>query len=267
MTYISKTVSCKSIIAKVFRTLRPVDSDWVNSAIEDMGWAIQAIGYHTNFVDKETAANDPVEIVGHRALIPCDIERIKYVKRYILDTETINILNPDGTTPQNIVDINNDCSNLKTIRLRLGSDDTGYALSVDNYRTTKIQPGDVNYYQINGNYIVTGFETGKIQIGYKGFNIDEGGLPLIVDAFHYKEAVFWYIVKNMLLRGYRNPELTYALADANFKLEVVQAQNEVKMPSIDGLERFAAGWLRYSQGREFYKNFFMNMEQPELTSL
>lgn len=259
MTYITKTVSSSSIIAKVYRTLRPSDSSWIVGAIEDIGWAIQAIGYHTGFVDKTTQHDERLLVKGHRVKIPCVAERIKMVEIFLDSMKSKTVyLNADGTVRKMPEE---EYNKRKTTRLHLGADLSGYGLSAESPRTTHTSPS-TPYYQLNGDYIITSYEECELKLHYKAFNVDDEGLPLIIDDFDYKTCVYWYVIKEALLSGdYANASVNYKTAFEMFEMYLPRAQNAGKMPSIDGMARFAAGWTRMNLGHAVDNEYFMGMEQ------
>lgn len=267
MAYINKTVSCYAILAKI-AALKPSTSDWMAKTMEDIGWAIQGIGYHCNFIDKQTNYRELLEVKGHRVIIPCEVERIYAVEYFSKTavTDSLNLLNPDGTnrelTEQEIKQY------FRGSRLRLGSDISLAGLSDTNPRTTVIQPNG-DYYIINGDYIVTSFESGfYLKLYYKAFATDKDGLPLIIDDHDYKEAVYWYCLSQLILQGSINlPNIDFKFAHEMWDSKRPLAANNVKMPSIDGMEKFKNGWLRYTSSINNYSNFNMHGEQPEYLDL
>jgi hypothetical protein len=181
-----------------------------------------------------------------------------------------SILNPDGTTPfPQTTDEDNIC-NFKGVRLRLGSDSTMSAVDDRSPRTTHISPAD-GYYTIDGDYIKTSFETGRIKIHGPGFPTDKDGLPKIIDDFDYKTAVEWYVIQAMLLKGYKHPELTWkeawrmwdGIPEQGLPGYRHKAENAPKMQSLDGAERFRNSWNRFATGVQLGQDFYMHMEQPE----
>lgn len=263
MAYINKTVSCKAIIAKIQRTFRPTGSTWINEAIEDIGWAIQGIGYHAGFEKKQT---EPpyLQVKNNRAKIPCDVERIIAIEQLLPDAYSEgNTLNPDGTTPSPNLVYNSNCI-YSGVKMILGSDQSGYGIGSDNPRTTAIQPG-APYYNLNTDFVITSFEEGLIKLHYIGFALDKDGMPRILDDFDYKTAVEWYLVSNMILKGYKHPELDYKSAFQMWEMYRLRAENAPKVPSIDGAERFRNTWTRFALGNEWAGDFFMNLEQPTYT--
>lgn len=257
MAYVNNFTSSKEIIAKIARTFKPNGSSWITEAIEDMGWAIQAIGYHAGFEKKSTSA--PYLSVQHnRVKIPCDVERIIAVEMLTPSNRHDNRLNPDGSTPYPLSQYDDTCSYTGT-RLPLGSDLTGYGLSQDNPRTTEVTPGSP-YYNLNSDYVVTSFSEGLIKLHYIGFALDKDGLPRILNDADYKMALEWYCFANMILKGYKHPELSYKDAWNMWDMYRLRAENAPKGYSLDGADRFKAGWGRVSTGVT-NQEFFMNFEQ------
>lgn len=257
MAYVNNFTSSKEIIAKIARTFKPNGSSWVSEAIEDMGWAIQAIGYHAGF-EKKSTEPPYISIQHNRGKIPCDVERIIAVEYLSPDYNSDNILNPDGTTPYPLSQYNSNCQ-YKGVRLPLGSDLTGYSLSQDNPRTSHVQPG-ADYYNLNSDYIVTSFSEGLVRLHYIGFALDKDGLPKILNDADYKMALEWYCIANMILKGYKHPELSFDKAWQFWDMYRLRAENAPKGLSLDGADRFKAGWGRVTTGVT-NTEFFMNFEQ------
>lgn len=259
MASIEKKVSSAAILAKINR-LKPGDSNWQADAMENIGDAIQAIGYHCGFEEKATPYNVPVEVVGHRAELPCDYERVLFVEELLASPTSTNAMDAEGN---NITTDETDTC-LKGYWLPRGTDRGLKSLAhKDAKRTIAVTP-TTNYYNLQGDWIVTGFETCKIRIHYMGYPVDSEGLPLIVDDFDYKTCVYWYVISNMILAGYKFNELNWQIANAQFEKYLPKAQNSVKMLTLDQMEAFANMWLRYTGRRNQMDNFGVNYEQREL---
>lgn len=263
MGYTGKMTSCKRVLAAIERTFKPSGSSWINEAIEDIGWAIPAIGYHIGFQKKQTAY--PYLTVAHnRTKIPCDVERIIAVEMLVPTSSQSNVLNPDGTTPEPS-DEETCITSYRGVRLPLGSDLTGYGLAEDNLRTTQITPGSY-YYNLNADYVVTSFTDGLIKLHYIGYALDKDQMPMIVDDPDYIKALEWYCFSNMLLKGYKHVEVGYKDAFAMWEMYRLRAENAGKMQSLDGADRFRATFVRVNNGVHITNEFFMGMEQTEYIS-
>jgi hypothetical protein len=259
MGYIEKKVSSRSILAKIARVIKPSDSAWQADAIEEIGWAMQAIGYHCGFEQRATPANKPIEVKSHRAMVPCEADRVLWVEELIKQDSSANLLDANG---KNIYTTDTgEC--YKGYRLPLGTDETLKSLAQENAKRTIAVTPTSNYYNLQGDYIVTGFQECVIRIHYVGFPVDEEGLPLILDDFDYKNCIFWYVLSQMILSGYPVHDMNFGLADAKFTQFLPKAQNAPKIPSVDGMEAFANMWLRYSGRRKQHQNFAINFEQQE----
>lgn len=259
MASIEKKVSSAAILAKINR-LKPGDSNWQADAMESIGDAIQAIGYHCGFEQKATPYNVPVEVVGHRAELPCDYERILFIEELLESPTSHNAMDAYGNT----IETTESDTCLKGYYLPEGTDRGAKSLAQKNaVKTIAVTPTS-NYYNLQGDWIVTGFEECKIRIHYIGFAVDSEGLPLIIDEFNYKRCVFWCVVADLILAGYKFNEIDWKTANSQFEYYLPKAQNAVKELSIDQMESFANMWLRYTGRRKQMDNFKINYEQREL---
>jgi hypothetical protein len=109
--------------------------------------------------------------------------------------------------------------------------------------TTSNPDGD--YYTLVPNYIQTSFETGTITLIYDGWDTDEEGYPNIPDTPYYTSAIQWYIIRQMMLGGYKHPvaDFTFQYVDAKWEQACLRAQNDGLMPSEDKVRRFNEMWV------------------------
>jgi hypothetical protein len=258
MAYTGKLVSSKTIIAKIARTFKPSGSSWISEAVEDLGWAIPAIGYHGGFENAQSAP--PYLTVAHnRAKIPCCVERIIAVEMLVRSNSVTNVLNPDGSTP---TPTQEEGCTYKGIKLPLGGDITGMSIGKDNGRTTDVTPNG-HYYNLNADYVITSFTDGLIRLHYIGFAVDSDSFPKIVDDADYKMALEWYLFAQMLLKGYKHPEIGFKQAFELWEMYRLRAENAIKVPSLDSAEKFQNSWTRFASGTQFAGDFFINSEQPQ----
>ena len=113
-------------------------------------------------------------------------------------------------------------------------------------------------YIINCNNIQTSFSDGHICLSYKAFATDDECYPMIPDDISYREAMFWYITKMLLLRGdqLRNTKLTYEFADFKWKQYCTQARNAANYPDMDRYQNFMDQWVRLVPNMNRDLNFF-----------
>jgi hypothetical protein len=101
-------------------------------------------------------------------------------------------------------------------------------------------------YLVENDYIKTSFSEGTICLSYKALPTDSDCYPLVPDDISYKEAMFWYIFKKMILGGYDASALgmNYMVADQQWKYYCTQARNAAVYPDIDRMENFMNQWVR-----------------------
>ena len=102
------------------------------------------------------------------------------------------------------------------------------------------------YYVENG-MVKTSFKSGKICLSYTALPTDSDCYPLVPDDISYKEAMFWYIYKKMLLGATFDSSkngIDYGFADQQWKYYCTQARNAAVFPDIDRMESFMNQWVR-----------------------
>lgn len=119
------------------------------------------------------------------------------------------------------------------------------------------------YYAEEG-YIKTSFETGKVCISYMAFPTDADCYPLVPDDISYKEAMFWYIFKKMLLRGMQAKNgFDYMTANQQWQYYCTQARNAAVYPDIDRYESFMNQWVRLIPDINRHSEGFENLNTRE----
>ena len=108
---------------------------------------------------------------------------------------------------------------------------------------------NVNYedtYIVDNDYIKTSFASGKICLSYMAFPTDAECYPLVPDDISFKEAMFWYIYKKLLLSSpkFKDNGINYQFADQQWKYYCTQARNAANYPDIDKYESFMNQWVR-----------------------
>jgi hypothetical protein len=120
-------------------------------------------------------------------------------------------------------------------------------------------------YIVDGSYIKTSFNSGTICLSYTAFPTDEDCYPLVPDDISFKEAMFWYIFKQMLLGGYDKPtnKIDYAFADQKWQQYCTQARNSATFPSIDKYASFMDQWVRLVPDIDRHQTFFEFLNDRE----
>lgn len=218
-----KTQSSQVVLSKIYRDLKPKDSSWEVDAIEWIGEALEFIGYFSGFELKEKQ----VRVHDHRAILPPELYTLLLVKVGNLKLREENGIDPlsFGRTAE--------------IVYRTNLTNTGGDYS---FQQLTIYPNE--YYYLEPNYIKTSFGSGMVRLIYLGFPVDDCGYPMIPDNIVVKQAIEWYIIRQMILGGYEHRFLTWDVADINWKHYCVAAGNDLAYPSIERMEDFKDKWVR-----------------------
>ena len=120
-------------------------------------------------------------------------------------------------------------------------------------------------YIIDNDYIKTSFRSGKVCISYQAFATDADCYPLVPDDISYKEAMFWYIFKQMLLGGFAKPTnpIDYNFADQKWRYYCTQARNAANYPDIDKYESFMNQLVRLVPDINRHEMFFEELNDRE----
>ena len=120
-------------------------------------------------------------------------------------------------------------------------------------------------YIIDCDYIKTSFASGKVCLSYMAFPLDDECFPLVPDDISFKEAMFWYIFKQMLLGGWDKPtnRIDYNYADQKWRFYCTQARNAANFPDIDKMESFMNQWVRMVPNINAHELFFEELNTRE----
>lgn len=212
---IYRFVSSKEILAKVARDLKPSNFDWEEDVLEWIGEALEFIGSGAAYERKRK----DLDVFNYRALLPLDLRELKGV--YNKD----NIGYEYGSheylgTPSMVV--------AKT-------EPVGETHSGVQVRTGKMVEYPKDGYFINGGYLVMAFESGSVTIEYEGLKVDEECFPMVPDTIHFRNAIFFYILRQMIMGGYKHPDqqLNYFNVDDMWKKYCSQASVKGGFPTVD----------------------------------
>lgn len=223
--------SLKYVISKLYRDLRLEDPNYELDIVEWCGEALAFIGAGSQFV--KYVAESP--IVSFRAKLPSDmitLEQIMYKE--------------------------NSDDNPKVIK----RNDTTFPNQLYYDETTSQQ--EVTY-TVNGEYLLFSKETGTAYISYKGIATDDNGYPLVPDNQYYKEALFWYCFKHILMLGYKSASgIDYLFAESRWQFYCTAARNKANYPSIGEYEQFRQSWASMLPNVNRYEERFDNsyMKKP-----
>jgi hypothetical protein len=266
-----KTTSCKTVIRKVFRDIKPEDDNWVYDAIEWIGEALEHIGASTQLCRKQCV----LTVVDHKVVLPEDLyyinqvaindsvapitsteldtltAKVKELQQAILDATAAG---QDYTATASILhEINARIVVLENIYFNSTNVLQPLQYGASNFHKSMHCEGCVNEttmyedtYIIDCDYIKTSFKSGKICLSYMAFPTDEECYPLVPDDISFREAMFWYIYKKLLLSkpDIKKNGITYEIAETQWKYYCTQARNAANYPDIDRMESFMNQWVR-----------------------
>jgi len=263
---IYKTTSSKVILRKIFRDLNPNNDNWIDDAIEWIGEALEHIGSATQLEKKVCL----VPISNFKGSLPTDLYYINQVAvnnavSPTTETELTELLkqvgeiqdalseNPDQDFTYQLRELNSRIVVLENIYMSNESLLTPLAYCTTNFPEALHCENCVNRsakckecYYVENDKIKTSFTSGQVCLSYMAFPTDDDCYPLVPDDISYKEAMFWYIYKKMLLGGETpvNNGINYTFAEQQWKYYCTQARNAANYPDIDRYESFLNQWVR-----------------------
>ena len=278
---IYKNTSCKTIIRKVMRDLKPPHDNWTDDAVEWIGEALEHIGASPQLETKQCILN----IKDYKAHLPYDLYYINQVSinknvapsvKTELDAlllkinEVKAILDSDPSQEVNteLRVLNSRLPVLTSLYFKNSGDLELLSYCKATFRKDLHCEGCSNelassehWYVIENNLIKTDMINGQICLSYKSFPTDEDCYPLVPDDISFREAMFWYIYKKLLLGGFVPAAngITYEVAEQFWLKYCTQARNNANFPDIDNYESFMNQWVRLipemSHWDEGFNNF------------
>ena len=287
---IYKTISSKEIVRKVFRDLKPDNDNWIDDAIEWIGEALEHIGASTQLEHKQTVLN----IVDHKTALPHDLYYINQVAvNTAMSTKDSDIYDTivagiDELKAQIAVaqaaglEYTNVAHELQVLTNQLivmegayfKSDVTMMPLqySASTFHASMHCEGCVNEfsqykdtYVVENDYLKTSFQTGKLCLSYTAFPTDHDCYPMVPADISFKEAMFWYIYKKLLLfnPNIRKNGIDYTFAEQQWKYYCTQARNAANYPDIDRMASFMDQWVRLIPNLNRHDSFFEDLNTRE----
>ena len=282
--------SSKVIIRKIMRDLTPSDYNWIDDAIEWMGEALEHIGASAQLEKKVCA----LTVTNYTTCLPSDLyyinmvgvnlnigssiqNELKQINNEIAEIKAL--LDQDSAVNPATIEVNTE---LRELNARLVILDSMYwsnprqitplkyatsefpnALHCDNCVNLNAETSDT--YFINAGKIKTSFETGVICLSYMAFPIDENCYPMVPDDISFKEAMFWYIYKKLLLRNpnFKPNGLDFPMVEAQWKYYCTQARNAANYPDIAKMESFLNQWVRLIPKISNHDDYFNDLNTRE----
>lgn len=98
--------------------------------------------------------------------------------------------------------------------------------------------GTGNMARIDGSSLNVEFEKGHVLIIYRSIPRDSEGLPMIIDNAFLKEALGYYIIYRMILKGIKHPTLSFETALQLWNTMYPRASNDIDWFTLPELEEF-----------------------------
>ena len=250
-------VSTKEVIAKVFRDLKPGNASWTMDAVEWIGEALDFIGYHGVFDHKAKE----LTVANHKAEIPCDLYQLIQVAHN--DCALVYGTDTTGYVADHRVATPSAGNGVYTTAVGQTNPTDDHSSPAFTLKFTKNSSSSNDYYLVNGGYIVTSFEDGKITLYYTAYLTDTDGFPLVPDNIYVKQALEWYIIRQMMMGGYVHPVFNWQVADDKWGHYCVAAQNDLSFPSIDKMETMKNMFVRMVPNINRHSGFFIGNETQE----
>ncbi len=263
---IYKTTSSKVILRKIFRDLNPNNDNWIDDAIEWIGEALEHIGAAPQLEKKvclvpisNFKGNLPADlyyinqVAVNNAVSPTTENELTELLKQVKDIQTKLSDNPDQNFDLELRNLNSRIVVLENIYMTNESMLTPLAYCTTNFPEALHCDDCVNRsakakecYYVDTDKIKTSFTSGQVCLSYMAFPTDDDCFPLVPDDISYKEAMFWYIYKKILLGGQVPVEngINYTFAEQQWKYYCTQARNAANYPDIDRYESFLNQWVR-----------------------
>lgn len=128
------------------------------------------------------------------------------------------------------------------------------------YGPTYLRSPEYQYnYKIDNGYIYTNFETGFLELSYKGFVTDDHGFPMIPDDPKFLEAVRWSIIEHIDYKKWRVSEITdkvYQHSEQQRDWYIAAARSKADIPSASKMEILKNMFLRSIPSTVDYTTYF-----------
>jgi len=285
---IYKLISSRVIIRKIMRDLGPSDFNWLDDAIEWMGEALEHIGAAPQLEKKVCS----LTVKDYTTCLPSDLYYINMVGVNTFVTSTTQTEIQTLTTKIAEVKAILDANPAQEVNVELGELNSRLAILESAYWNDPKQMSPLSYatsefpnalhcdkcvnmnaetketYFINANKIKTSFETGVLCVSYMAFPTDEDCYPMLPDDISFKEAMFWYVYKKLLLRNpnFKPNGMDYPMAEGQWKYYCTQARNAANYPDIDRMESFMNQWVRLIPNMSNHDDYFNDLNTREQLS-
>lgn len=121
-------------------------------------------------------------------------------------------------------------------------------------------------YKVQGNMIQTSEECMFIKLHYLSLNTDQEGYLMIPDVEEYKQALGFYVLRQLIGAGFKHPVWNgpqgWQFFDNQWEKYATRALGVIKYPDQDKMEKLRTGFAeRLIPPRYAYDDFFTGIEQ------
>lgn len=217
-------VSSGQVVAKLYRDLNMQEERDHFDMIEWIAEALSFINTFQQYCQKQAV----LEVKDYRALIPCDLHALIQIEHKGI---AVNMI--EGSFDPNT-------AFLKEQGGSPGQTNTNFSFG----------------YRVNGRWLVFNFREGKVNVSYLGIMTDEEGYPMIPDRVEFKQALFWYLLRQLILGGFIHPEFNFDKADSQWKMYCGQAKGAGNMLDLGGMEAAARQVQMLVPNINAFRDFF-----------
>ena len=241
-------ISCKAIIGKATSSFGISSTSITNDLIDCIGECIGLIGYHTGFINKLRR----VQVENYTFSLPCDyvdlncliyngkILRKKKGLSEVKEPYNQYFDNLIGYLTQDIYGIDDFCD---VEDFKISNERTHNkieSLLFDIKRASHYE--EHHFYTENENCYKVSYESGYVYIDYKSYPLDSEGLPMVIDEVHYKRALEYYCILELLKRGYKHPVFNYQMVSADSRRYITTATNQNLKMNRSEMNDFVTKW-------------------------
>ena len=116
-------------------------------------------------------------------------------------------------------------------------------------------------YQESGSYLIVDKPDGTVvTLKYQAMPLDSRGWPLVPDNAAVREAIMWYLVKNLTLRG-EVTRITYQMAEAEWQWRCLSARGDLNAMSLQAVNKVYNDFVRLNPIKDQHLKNYVNVGQ------
>lgn len=208
------------------------------------------------FQDTEYAAIDQQNCVAWIGKVIRLAGRPEFLESKLTQPNYISIVNYRGLLPQDLI--------IPGQARKVEENDSRWSAmtySPDSFVQYQPEEREVDFYTyiFKGDYIITNFKEGRVDMQYWAYPLDSEGYPLIPDEEYMIEAVKWYLIYKLDYKKWRQDlisEKVFRDSEQQYLFYIRAASSQAKIPSIDKMESIKNQMLRLYPKINFHSQGF-----------